>query len=202
MDANSFLKRVTLIALASALPTFVSVASPAGGGHSSGGSSGGSSSGGSSGGHSSGGSSGGHSASSSNGGHSSSASNSGHSSSASNSGHSSSASNSGHSSSASNSGHSSTGSKGGHSSSASNSGHSSTSSKGGHPTGDPSTDLASVAGGHSVSGTHINSVHKVSVSVPNTRNFSSGGSSGRSNWEGDDERRLHHRRLLFGFLPY
>ena len=53
MDANSFLKRITLIALVSALPTFVSVASPGGGGHSSGGSSGGHSSSGSSSGHSS-----------------------------------------------------------------------------------------------------------------------------------------------------
>jgi hypothetical protein len=54
MDANSFLKRITLIALVSALPTFVSVASPGGGGHSSGGSSGGHSSSGSKGGHSAG----------------------------------------------------------------------------------------------------------------------------------------------------
>jgi hypothetical protein len=175
MDANSFLKRATLIALASALPTFVSVASPGGGGHSSGGSSGGSSSSGSSGGHSSGGSNGGSSSSSSSGGHSSSASNSGHSSSASNSGH---------------------------SSNAPNGAHSSTGSKGGHSAGDPSTDPASVSGGHSVSSTHISSAHKVSVSIPNTRIFSSGGSSGRDNWVGDDERRLHHRRLLFGFLPY
>jgi hypothetical protein len=166
MDANSFLQRVTLIALASALPTFVSVASPGGGGHSSGGSSGGSSSSGSSGGHSS---------------------------SASNSGHSSSASNSGHSSSASNSGHS---------SSAPNGAHSSASSKGNHSASDPSTDPASVTGGHSLSRTHISSAHKVSVPIPNTRIFSSGGSSGRGNWEGDDERRLHHRRLLFGFLRY
>ena len=166
MDANSFLKRVTLIALVSALPTFVSVASPGGGGHSSGGSSGGSSSGGSS------------------GGHSSSASNSGHSSSTSNSGHSLSASNSGHSLSASNGAHSSTGLKGGHSAA------------------DPSTDPAAVTGGHPASGMHISSMHKVSVLVPNTRIFTSGGSSGRGNWEEDDERRLHHRRLLFGFLPY
>ena len=175
MDANSFLKRVTLIALVSALPTFVSVASPGGGGHSSGGPSGGSSSGGSS------------------GGHSSSASNSGHSSSASNSGHSSSTSNSGHSLSASNSGHS---------LSASNGAHSSTGLKGGHSAADPSTDPAAVTGGHPASGMHISSMHKVSVLVPNTRIFTSGGSSGRGNWEEDDERRLHHRRLLFGFLPY
>jgi hypothetical protein len=193
MDANSFLKRVALIALASALPTFVSVASPGGGGHSSGGSSGGSSSGGSSGGHSSGGSSGGSSSGGSSGGHSSGGSSGGHSASSSNSGHSSSASNSGHSSSASNSGHS---------SSASNGPHSSTGSKGGHSAGDPSTDPASVVGGHSVSGTRISNAHKVSVPIPNTRNFSSGGSSGRGNLEGDDERRLHHRRLLFGFLRY
>jgi hypothetical protein len=159
MDANSFLKRVTLIALVSALPTFVSVASSGGGGHSSGGSSGGSSSGGSSGGHSSSGS---------------------------NSGHSSSASNSGHSSGATNSGHSATGSKGGHSA------------------GDPSTGPASIAGGHPVAGTHISlsSVHKVSVAVSNPRIFSSGGASGRGNWEADDDRPLHHRRLLFGFLPF
>jgi hypothetical protein len=193
MDANSFLKRVTLIALASALPTFVSVASPGGGGHSSGGSSGGSSSGGSSGGHSSGGSNGGSSSSGSSGGHSSSASNSGHSSSTSNSGHSSSASNSGHSSSTSNSGHS---------SSASNGAHSSTSLKGGHSAADPSTDPAAVTGGHPVSGTHISNMHKVSIPVPNNRIFSTGGSSGRGNWEEDGERQLHHRRLLFGFLPY
>jgi hypothetical protein len=157
MDANSFLKRVTLIALASALPTFVSVASPGGGGHSSGGSSGGSSSSGSSGGHSSGGSNGGSSSS---------------------------------------------GSSGGHSSSAPSGTHSSTGPKGGHAVADPSTDPASVTGGHSVSSTHISSAHKVSVSIPNTRIFSSGGYSGRDNWMGDDERRLHHRRLLFGFLPY
>jgi len=37
MDANSFLKRITLIALITALPTFVSASSPGGGGHSSGG---------------------------------------------------------------------------------------------------------------------------------------------------------------------
>jgi len=79
MDANSFLKRITLIALVSALPTFVSVASPGGGGHSSGGSSGG---------HSSSGSSSGHSSSSSNSGHSSSASNGAHSSTGSKGGHS------------------------------------------------------------------------------------------------------------------
>ena len=36
MDANSFLKRITLIALVTALPTFVSASSPGGGGHSSG----------------------------------------------------------------------------------------------------------------------------------------------------------------------
>ena len=54
MDANFFLKRITLIALVSALPIFVSVASPGGGGHSSGGSSGGHSSSGSKGGHSAG----------------------------------------------------------------------------------------------------------------------------------------------------
>jgi hypothetical protein len=40
MDANSFLKRIALIALVTALPTFVSASSP-GGGHSGGGSSGG-----------------------------------------------------------------------------------------------------------------------------------------------------------------
>lgn len=168
MDANSFLKRITLIALVSALPTFVSLASTGGGGHSSGGSSGGSSSGGSSGGHSSGGSTGGHSPSGSN------------------------------------SGHSSIGSNSGHSSSGSNGAHSSTSSKGSHSTGDPSTGPASVAGGHSASGTHLSSkgAHKVSVAVSNTRIFSSGGASGRGNWEGDDDRRLHHRRLLFGFLRF
>jgi hypothetical protein len=193
MDANSFLKRVTLIALASALPTFVSVASPGGGGHSSGGSSSGSSSSGSSGGSSSGSSSGGHSSGGSSSGHSSSASNSGHSSSASNSGHSMSASNSGHSMSASNSGHS---------SSVSNGAHSSTGSKGNHSASDPGTDPASVTGGHSVPGTHISSMHKVSVPVRNNPFFETGGSSGRGNWEEGDERRLHHRRLLFGFLPY
>jgi hypothetical protein len=184
MDANSFLKRVTLVALASALPTFVSIASAGGGGHSSGGSSSGSSSSGSSGGSSSGSSSGGHSSGGSSGGHSASVSNSGHSSSASTSGHSMSASNSGHSSSLSNGAHSSTGSKGNHSAS------------------DPGTDPASVTGGHSVQGTHISSMRKVSVPAPNTRIFSSGGSSGRGNWEEVDERRLRHRRLLFGFLPY
>jgi hypothetical protein len=185
MDANSFLKRVTLVALASALPTFVSIASAGGGGHSSGGSGSGSSSSGSSGGSSSGGSSGGHSSGGSSSGHSSSASNSGHSSSTSNSGHSSSASNSGHS------------------SSVSNGAHSSTDSKGNHSASDPGTDPASVTGGHSVPGTHISSMHKVSVPVRNNPIFSdTGGSSGRGNWEEGDERRLHHRRLLFGFLPY
>lgn len=82
MDVKSFLKRAVLIALVSALPTFVSVASAHGGGHGSGGSSG---SGASSGGHGSGG---GHSASGSNSGHSSSGSNSGSSSSVSKGGHS------------------------------------------------------------------------------------------------------------------
>ena len=82
MDAKSFVRRTVLIALVSALPTFVSVASAHGGGHSSGGSSG---SGASSGGH---GSSGGHSASGSNSGHSPSGSNSGSASSGSKGGHS------------------------------------------------------------------------------------------------------------------
>jgi hypothetical protein len=68
MDANSFLKRIILIALVGALPTFISVASPGSGGHSSSGS-GGHSSSGSNGGHFSGGSSGGHSSRGSNGGH-------------------------------------------------------------------------------------------------------------------------------------
>ena len=62
MDANSFLRRIILIAVASTLPPFASVASAHGGGHS-GGSSGGSSSNGSSGGHSSSASNSGHSAS-------------------------------------------------------------------------------------------------------------------------------------------
>jgi hypothetical protein len=66
MDANSFLKRIIVIAVASALPAFASMASAHGGGHS-GGSSGGPSSNGSSGGHSSSGS--GHSASASKAGH-------------------------------------------------------------------------------------------------------------------------------------
>src|ERR1700737_3334576 len=101
MDAKSFLKRAILIALVSALPTFVSVASAHGGGHSSGGSGG---SGASSGGH---GSRRGHSGSSSNGGHSLSGSSSSHSASGSNSGHSPSGSNSGSSSSVSKGGHSS-----------------------------------------------------------------------------------------------
>lgn len=79
MDAKFFLKRIILIAVASALPGFASVASAGSGGHS-GGSSGGPSSSASSGGPSSNGSSGGHSTSASNSGHSSSASNSGHSS--------------------------------------------------------------------------------------------------------------------------
>src|SRR5215472_16320142 len=69
MDANSFLKRIILIAVAGALPAFASVASPGGGGHSSGGSSGGPSSNGSSGGHSSSASTSGHSSSASNSGH-------------------------------------------------------------------------------------------------------------------------------------
>src|SRR6516162_6495592 len=75
MDANSFLKRIILIAVASTLPAFASVVSAHGGSHS-GGSSGGPSSSGSSGGHSSSGSSGGHSPSGS--GHSASASKGGH----------------------------------------------------------------------------------------------------------------------------
>ena len=77
MDAKSFLKRIILIAVASTLPPFASVASAHGGGHS-GGSSGGSSSNGSSGGSSSNGSSGGHSSSASNSGHSASVSKGGH----------------------------------------------------------------------------------------------------------------------------
>src|SRR6516164_3582187 len=68
MDANSFLRRIILIAVASTLPVFASVASAHGGGHP-GGSSGGSSSNGSSGGHSSSGSNSGHSASASKSGH-------------------------------------------------------------------------------------------------------------------------------------
>jgi len=88
MDANSFLKRIILIGLVSALPTFVSVASPGGGGHSSGGSGGGHSSSGSGSGHSSSGVSGGHSSTGMSGGHSSAA-NSGHSLSTSKGGHSS-----------------------------------------------------------------------------------------------------------------
>jgi len=96
MDANSFLRRIILVAVASALPALASVTSAHGGGHSAGGSSGGPSSSGSSGGHSSSGSSGGPSSSGSSGGHSSSGSNSGHSSSASTSGHSSRASKVGH----------------------------------------------------------------------------------------------------------
>ena len=66
MDANSFLKRIILIAVASTLPAFASVVSAHGGSHS-GGSSGGPSSNGSSGGHSSSGN--GHSASASKAGH-------------------------------------------------------------------------------------------------------------------------------------
>jgi hypothetical protein len=94
MDVKSSLKRAIVIALVSALPTFVSVASAHGGGHSSGGSSGSggsngsggsSGSGASSGGH---GSSGSHSASGSNGGHSPSGSHSASSSSVSKGGHS------------------------------------------------------------------------------------------------------------------
>jgi hypothetical protein len=64
MDANSFLRHIILIAVASTLPAFASVASAHGGGHP-GGSSGGSSSNGSSGGHSNSG----HSASASKAGH-------------------------------------------------------------------------------------------------------------------------------------
>jgi hypothetical protein len=75
MDANSFLRRIILIAVASTLPAFASMVSAHGGSHS-GGSSGGPSSSGSSGGHSSSGSSGGHSPSGS--GHSASASKAGH----------------------------------------------------------------------------------------------------------------------------
>src|SRR5438105_2789737 len=82
MDAKSFVRRTVLIALVSALPTFVGVASAHGGGHSSGGSG---ASGASSGGH---GSSGGHSASGSYSGHSPSGSNSGSASSGSKGGHS------------------------------------------------------------------------------------------------------------------
>jgi hypothetical protein len=66
MDANSFLRRIILIAVASTLPALASVVSAHGGSHS-GGSSGGPSSSGSSGGHSPSGS--GHSASASKGGH-------------------------------------------------------------------------------------------------------------------------------------
>jgi hypothetical protein len=51
MDANSLLKRIFLIGLISALPTFVNAGSPGGSGHSGGGSSGGHSASGSSGGH-------------------------------------------------------------------------------------------------------------------------------------------------------
>jgi hypothetical protein len=150
MDANSFSKRIVLVALVSALPAFVSVASPGGGSHSSSGSNGG------------------HSSSGSNGGHSSSSSNSGH------------------------------------SSSASNGAHSSTASKGAHSASDPPTGPASVLGGRSLSGMHVtpNTVRKASVSVASTRNFSSGGPSGQVGSDGNDEWRLHHRRLLFGFLPF
>jgi|SRR3984893_693130 hypothetical protein len=79
MDAKSFVRRAVLIALVSALPTFVSVASAHGGGHSSGGSSGSGGSGASSGGHSASGSNSGHSPSSSNTGSASSVSKGGHS---------------------------------------------------------------------------------------------------------------------------
>jgi hypothetical protein len=88
MDANSFLKRTILIALASAVPAFVSVASPGGGGHSSGGSGSGHCSSGSSGGNSSSGVSGGHSSNGTSGGHSSTGVNGGHSSNAAKGGHS------------------------------------------------------------------------------------------------------------------
>ena len=100
MDVKSSLKRAIVIALVSALPTFVSIASAHGGGHGSGGSSGSGGSGGS------GASSGGHGSSGS------SASTGGHGSSGS---HSASSSNSGHSPSGSNSGSSSSVAKGGHS---------------------------------------------------------------------------------------
>jgi hypothetical protein len=94
MDVNSFLRRIVLIGLASALPALVNIASAHGsGGYGTGGSSG--ASGSSGGGHGTGGSNG---SGASSGGHSASVSSAGHSSSASNSGHSSSVSKGGHSS--------------------------------------------------------------------------------------------------------
>jgi hypothetical protein len=182
MDANALLKRIVLGALVSTLPVSVCVASPGGGGHSSSGSGGGSSSAGS-------------------GGHSSGASNSGHSSSVSNGGHSSNVSNSGHSSSQAPGGRL----GGSHAlASVSNGGHSSTASKGVQPRSDQSTDPPSVVGGRSVSGARISpsTVRKGFVPVANTRVFSSGGSSGRGNWEENDDRLRHHRRLLFGIWPF
>ncbi len=126
MDVKSSLKRAIVIALVSALPTFVSIASAHGGGHGSGGSSGSGGSGGS------GASSGGHGSSGS---------------SASSGGHGSSASTGGHGSSGS---HSASSSNSGHSPSGSNSGSSSSVAKGGHSTGDPSTAPGTAVSGRSV----------------------------------------------------
>ena len=126
MDVKSSLKRAIVIALVSALPTFVSIASAHGGGHGSGGSSGSGGSGGS------GASSGGHGSSGS---------------SASSGGHGSSASTGGHGSSGS---HSASNSNSGHSPSGSNSGSSSSVAKGGHSTGDPSTAPGTAVSGRSV----------------------------------------------------
>ena len=88
MDANSFLKRIVIIALVSALPAFVSTASAHGGGGHGGGGGGGFSAGGSSGGHSGNGSNSGQSSSSASTGHSSKGPGNGHSSSVSKGGHS------------------------------------------------------------------------------------------------------------------
>jgi hypothetical protein len=178
MDATSVLKRIILIAVLSALPTFVGVASAHGGG--------GSSSGGSSSGSSSSGSSGGHSSSGSNGGSSSSGSN------------------SGHSSSGSNSGHSSNGSNGGHFPSGSNGGHSSHGS-GVHSTGvetDPSGTNSAVATGRSVGESHVKP-NTVQMPTNTNRRFQSGGGNlGDVTWGEDENWRRRHHRLLFGFLRY
>jgi hypothetical protein len=174
MDVNSFLKRIIVIGLVSALPVLVNVASAHGGGHGSGGSSGG--------GHGSGGSSG--SGASSGGGHGSGGSSS---SGASSGGHSASVSSAGHSSSVANSGQSSSVSKGGHS--------------GGDPSTAPGT---AVGGHSMSNGSlHASTVRSRPESISHFRHFSTGWGHGdwQAGEENVDWTR-HHGRRLFGFIWY
>jgi hypothetical protein len=176
MGANLLLKRIMLVVLVSAFPIFASVASPGGGGHSSGGSGGGFASSSSGGGHSSSGSSGGHSANAS--------SNSATS-------HSSTGSSNGHFASGSNNAHSSNAPKG-----------SPNAPKGNHP-GDPASPA--VVAGHPITGSPDRSslFRAKPVQAVNKQHFGSG--YGHNDLAGDDDswkKRPHYLHHLFGFIPY